>query len=265
MKWLREPLLHFLVLGGVLFFLDKALNQPEDQIRQITISPNTKQELNIIFKNSRGREPSDEELTSMVETWLKNELLYREGITLGLDKGDPMIRERVIHKMRLLIMNSIVIEQPNEDQLRQWFEKNREKYDKPKRFDFAMIKVDKQQGDGKPEAERLLLAIENGDEPAGIGRKSRGFRNRSRESIADMFGDEFTDTLITYPLREWQVTLSKQGWILARLDAVYEGEAAEFEKWRWKIEKDWQEYRQRKLANEALDELRNTYRVELQG
>lgn len=262
--WLREPLLHFFVLSLLLFLLDGTLNSSTKNDRLIYFGTDTKSELAATFEESRGRQPNHQELNELIEAWLKNELLYCEGLALGLDRGDSMIRERVIHKMRLLVLNNVVVESPSEKQLREWLEEHRNKYDKPKSFDFAQVYVKTKGSAGNLDAEKLLEEINSGNEPENIGQSAIGYRNRPRWNVVNMFGEDFVQELENQPLRQWKVMRSKNGWHVVRLDAIYESEPAEFEKWRAKIKSDWRQYRHRQLANKALQEIRNTYAVKVE-
>src|SRR5688572_2165411 len=96
--WLREPLLHFALLGGLLFAIDLMLASREDDPRVILIDPQVDAQAIEVFKAARGRAPDKDELFALRRVWLDNEVLYREGMALGLDRGDKAIRERVIFK-----------------------------------------------------------------------------------------------------------------------------------------------------------------------
>ena len=96
--WLREPLLHFVVLGALLFALDHWRAGREADPRSIVVGTEVDIEARQLFKASRGREPGAEELAALRQVWLDNEVLYREGLALQVDKGDKSIRERVIFK-----------------------------------------------------------------------------------------------------------------------------------------------------------------------
>src|SRR5262249_10145257 len=89
-----------------------------------------------VFKSARGREPNEKELYALRRVWLDNEVLYREGLALGVDKGDPAIRDRVIFKMLSVAESGLKLPPFDEELLREWFEKNRVKYDEPARYDF---------------------------------------------------------------------------------------------------------------------------------
>src|SRR4051812_13930560 len=95
-SWLREPLLHFAVLGGLLFGVDHVVASRAGDPRTIVIGAEVDRQAIDVFRAARGHAPSAEELYALRRVWLDNEVLYREGLALGLDRGDNSIRERVI-------------------------------------------------------------------------------------------------------------------------------------------------------------------------
>lgn len=262
-KLWREPLFHFFVLGLLLFLLDSAFSTSTQYDRLISIDA-AKRDLAVTFKASRGRPPSQSELESLTDTWLKNELLYREGLSLGLDRGDPLIRQRVIHKMRLLVMNNVVVAPPSEEELLKWFDDHRHKYDIPQRFDFTLFTVDAGGKGGQLEAEELLQAQNSGNEPEKLSRLAQGYRKKSHANIAREFGESFAKELTGQPLLEWKAIRSSSGWHVARLDAIFQSDPAEFETWSQKVRKDWQKYQHKRLAREALEEIRKSYVINLE-
>src|SRR5262245_38894831 len=111
---LREPLLHFLLIGSLLFAVHAVATPSISHERLIEIRPEVRQSIVDLYKSKRNTEPgselpagpSAEELERLIDVWVLNEVLYREAIAQGLDKGDEMIRERIIQKMRLLIFGN---------------------------------------------------------------------------------------------------------------------------------------------------------------
>src|SRR5262249_15596855 len=91
-RWWREPLLHFTVLGALLFAIDHHLASRADDPHVIVIDAAVDAQARQVFKAARGREPNDEELYALRRVWLDNEVLYREGLALQVDKGDSAIR-----------------------------------------------------------------------------------------------------------------------------------------------------------------------------
>src|SRR5262245_38377617 len=136
MSWLREPLLHFVLLGAALFAIDHFIAGRADDPRTIAVDRAVDREARDVFQKARGREPNADELYALRRVWLDNEVLYREGLALGLDKGDSTIRERVIFKMLSAIEAGLQRPAADEQVLREWFEKNRAKYDEPARYTF---------------------------------------------------------------------------------------------------------------------------------
>src|SRR4026208_2010340 len=96
--WTREPLLHFVILGAVLFGADHLIATRSDDPRVIVVDAAVEQQAITGFKDARGRALTADELYSLRKVWLDNEVLCREGLAMQLDKGDPAIRDRVIFK-----------------------------------------------------------------------------------------------------------------------------------------------------------------------
>src|SRR5262245_39782851 len=97
-SWLREPLLHFVLLGAALFAADHFLVTRADDPHLIVVGGDVEAEAVAVFKNARGRDPNAKELEALHRVWLDNEVLYREGLAMQVDKGDSALRERVIFK-----------------------------------------------------------------------------------------------------------------------------------------------------------------------
>src|SRR5690349_12948390 len=135
-SWLREPLLHFAILGAALFGIDHFMAMRTDDPHLIVIPAEVDQQARQLFKGSRGREPNAEELAALRRTWLDNEVLYREGLALQLDKGDSAIRERVIFKALSTVDANTKLPPHDDKVLTEWFKSHRNKYDEPARFDF---------------------------------------------------------------------------------------------------------------------------------
>src|SRR3981081_4928502 len=129
----REPLLHFVLLGALIFGVDAVLHPPPKDEKVITVTKAMGQSFIDNFAEDKSRVPSDAELEKMIESWVASEILYREGKALGVDRGDDMIRDRVAFKLQLLIFDQIRVPQPTEDQLRAWFADNHGRFDEQER------------------------------------------------------------------------------------------------------------------------------------
>jgi hypothetical protein len=129
---MREPLLHFIALGAILFAMDSVVANRADDPHTISVDASVDQPARELFKQQYGRDPDPTELQSLRRrAWLDNEVLYREGIAMQIDKGDPAIRDRVIFKMQSLIEAGLKPPTFDEKALREWFARNHAKYDRP--------------------------------------------------------------------------------------------------------------------------------------
>ena len=135
---MNEPLLHFCVLGALIFGADAALHPPDKDLREITVTKLLRQSFIDNFDEDKARAPSDAELQKMIDSWVASEILYREGKALAVDRGDDMIRDRIAYKLQLLIFDQIRVPQPTQEQLRVWFAENHERFDEPERVGFYM-------------------------------------------------------------------------------------------------------------------------------
>ena len=97
-RLLAEPLLHFLVLAMLIFALDAGLREPEADRATLMVPLGVQEEARQLFRAGTGREPDRAELQRVLDRWVRQEVLYREGLVLGLDRGDPVIRERIAEK-----------------------------------------------------------------------------------------------------------------------------------------------------------------------
>src|SRR5688572_28530498 len=176
--WLREPLLHFVVLGALLFAVDYALASREDDPRVIVIDPQVDAQAIQVFTEARDRPPNEEELFALRRVWLDNEVLYREGLALGLDKGDKAIRERVIFKALSMVDAGVKLPPLDETVLRDWFESHRQKYDEPARFDFEEAVI---VGERSEAAARAFATALNAGAPGDVQAGLRVFTARPHD------------------------------------------------------------------------------------
>lgn len=100
-RWRRfatEPLLHFLLLSLLIFALDTGVRAFQSDRPTIVVPLEVQADARKLFQVGSGREPDQAELQQLLDRWVQQEALYREGLTLGLDRGDRVIRDRVAEK-----------------------------------------------------------------------------------------------------------------------------------------------------------------------
>lgn len=260
-KWLREPLLHFIVLGGLLFAADYAIVGNADDTHTIVITEEIDNESEDLFEAARGREPNKEEMTALQRVWLDNEILYREGLAMQLDKGDDAIRERVIFKALSVIDTNLKQPQADEAALRAWFEQHREKYDEPPRFDFQEAVL---AGENSEAAIREFVDRLNNGTPGDAEAGLRVFKGRPRANLEQTYGAEFANALESAPAGAWRALPTNQGWRAIRLDAAASSKPAVFEAYRGVVQQDWTDAKMAELRTAAVRELGKKYQVKIE-
>lgn len=258
--WAREPLLHFLLLGAVLFAVDALLVSREEDPNRIVVGPEVDAEARQAFKAARGRDPDAAELQALRQVWLDNEVLYREGIALGLDRGDKAIRERVIFKALSMVDAGTQRPQYDEAVLRAWFEKNHARYDEPQRFNFqeAVLAGDSNEGTVRAFAQ-ALNAGGTPEQQAGL----RVFKDRPRDNLLQSYGEQFVDALATMTPGTWQAVNGRDGWRAVQLQSVLPAIPADFEALRNVVQQDWTDAELSQQRSDAVRKLAEKYSIEM--
>jgi hypothetical protein len=262
--WLREPLILFLIAGGLLFAVDHALN-PTDATHLIVVPPDVEVQARSEFAQSRGREPTSQELAVLRQVWVDNEVMYREGLALQTDKGDDAIRDRVIFKMLNIVDAGIQLPAIDEPGLREWFEAHRDKYDEPRRYSF-------QEGVPAP-AERTEAGIRafvdklNSDSRNEITADLRVFKGRPIGNLDDSYGPDFARTLDELHADsgkrgEWHAVHSRDGWHALRIEEIVPRQPAEFAPIAGVVLQDWKDATVTEKRIAEVRKLGAVYKVE---
>lgn len=260
--WLREPLLHFVLLGGALFAIDHAVNGGADDSRVIVIDASVDQEALKVFAEARGRAPNPDELYALRRVWLDNEVLYREGLALQMDKGDKAIKDRVIFKA-LSMINAGLKRPPLDDAvLRTWFEQNRVKYDEPARYDFQEAVLE---GDASEAAASSFAAALNAGTPGDAKAGLRVFKARPHPNIVQSYGAEFGQALEALPPGQWRALRHGEGWRVMRLEAVTPARPASFETLRSVVLQDWTDTVMADQRSAAVRALAKKYSIKVEA
>jgi len=252
----REPLVHFAILGGLIFGADALLHPPVKDDHTIIVTRALRQSFIDNFDEDKARVPSDAELKKMIDSWVASEILYREGKALGVDRGDDMIRDRIAYKLQLLIFDQISVPQPTDAQLSAWFAENHARFDEPERVGFYLTPAA-----DEATARRRLEDIQLQRESADLQRQTRAILARPVMSLAPAFGEAFRDALLALPIGQWSVLQSKDGWHVVRLDSRREGVPASLQSVRDEAARLWHTEETRRRAWEAVNRLKASYAV----
>lgn len=272
----REPVVHFAIIGIALFGLDRAISGGEAAepvvphpaftvpTEPIVVSEQTRAMLRAQWRRTHSAPPSADELRGLVEGWIDQEVLYREGLSRGLAEGDPQVRERVASQMAYVLQSRVAIPEPEEAELRAWFEEHAERYARPERVDFTQVFVEGRDAAAEARAHDLLALLGGGADPDGLGDTFAGgrrFRGRKLADLAERFGEEFTAGMEAQPAGTWVLRRSGVGLHLVRVDRWTSGRAPELEAARDQVRHDWAQAQRVAAIDQAKQRLRRRWEI----
>ena len=276
-KLLRDPLLHFLILGSLLFVVYIAMNPPADATagNQIRVTQGDIDRLRQIFEKQRQYPPTAEELQGLIQAHLKEEVLYREALAMGLDKDDAIVRRRMAQKLEFLITDVTVPDEVDDAVLMEFYEKNAVDYMRAARLSFRHIYFNPDRRGERllDEANAALQTLQTTgaglQAPDDMGDRSMletQFQQKSTVDISRLFGSEFADSIATLAPGSWQGPI-RSGYGL-HLVIVYEREAAgrhSFAEVRERVKNDYLFELRQSRNDEVLDKLKSRYEIVVDG
>lgn len=253
---LREPLVHFLLAGALIFAVNAWWHPPKKDDRTIVVTKALRKSFVDNFDEDKSRVPSEEQLKKMIDAWVASEILYREGKAMAVDRGDDMIRDRIAYKLQLLIFDQVKVDKPTDEQLRGWFEANHGHFDEPERIGFYLTPPT-----DEATARRQFEDIKAERETPELQNQTRAILARPVDTLAAGFGAEFRDALLAQPLGQWSVVRSKDGWHVVRVDSRRPGHRAKLDDVRDEAIRLWHNDEVRKRAWEAVNRLKTQYTI----
>jgi parvulin-like peptidyl-prolyl isomerase len=213
----RDPALHFLMIGGLVFSLALALGKgakPDHRGKQhsIRITREMIQALQSQAAKERGRAPSAAQLRQAVQELVDDEILYREALALGLDRGDLIIRRRLVQKMRFFAEDLGGIGEPTDAELMAYLDQHRARYERPARISLQQILFARSKwGDQAPARARHALERIAGLAPAQVKRKLEGdasslpavIQGAGLRQLESRFGRAFAQRSFDLPRGQW--------------------------------------------------------------
>ncbi len=262
-RTLREPLTHFIVLGALIFVADYFLLSVRGDPQEIVITKETYDQARGAFVAGMKREPSAAELKVLTDRWVDNEVLFREGLALGMDRGDQAMKDRVVFKVLTATQSGLALPKIDEAGLRQWFESRRDQYDLPVRLSFeeAVLAA----SDATPEKLKKFVTALNGQQAPELEGSLRIFKDRPRPSLLQSYGAAFADALAKQTLGTWVVLESQEGYRAVRLTELTPGRAVSYEEMRERVYTDWKEITSSDLTKNAIREIAKKYRIRDEG
>lgn len=273
-RLLREPLLHFLLLGAALFvaygYLEPRVGRT-DASKQILLTQDELLQLANNFQFQWRRSPTPEEFGRLLDDKVRQEVLYREALAMGLDRDDEIVKRRMAQKMKFLAEDVASAREPTRAELEAWYAKNPDKFRLPGRISFRQLyfSPDKRGGVARDDAEKALTMLAgqpvDAKVAAGLGDSImlQGYSSeRSPEQVGKEFGPAFSQALFRVDPGAWRGPLeSGFGWHVVFVDSSAPGRTPAFAEVEPEVKTAWLGEQKAIAWEKAYKEMRARYTV----
>ena len=263
-RWVRDPLFAFLMIGGAIFAAHAWFGGADD--RTIVVSESQIQRLATLWETQMGRPPASSELDALIDDHVREEAMVREAERLGLGEGDAIIRRRLAQKLSFLTEDVATLEAPSTEELRAYFEENKDRYATPAVVTFSHIYFSPERRDDAAGDARRTLADFDPDawrrtgDPFMLGRT---YAHARHGRIERDFGADFLAALEELAVSsDWQGPVeSAYGFHLLRIDAKSPALGADYESVATRVARDFDASQRAAAIAAYFDDLLGQYTV----
>lgn len=258
--WRREPLLHFVVLGGLLFGVAQWRDRQQARDDAIVVDATEQARLVARFAERSGREPTDDERQRLIAAWADQEMLLREATRLGLDDGDPIIRRRILTKIEYVIGEEAVVGAPDDATLEAFVAEHPERYSGDSRSDFVLVTF--AGPDAEARARDAKTELEAGIAPEDVGGRVAQSKRFTAANVVKTYGPVVGQAVQSAKTGEWVVVDLDRAWAVLRVTAKHAGtEVPPLSRIRNQATRDWADYQRAQAVRKRLEVLREEYDV----
>jgi parvulin-like peptidyl-prolyl isomerase len=270
MNVLREPLLHFAVVGAILFAGYSSLGDGgvgASAVEPVSIGEGDLRWLKEGWSKQWQREPSADELKSLVADLLEEKLLAREAEEMGLDRDDTIIRRRLAQKLKFLVEDTAQLAQPTDEDLQRFHAANASRFETSGKISFSQVYFNpERRPDAEADARAALAELRSGRDSAEVGdglMLGDGFAEINGLGVSSMFGAEFAHEIFALGAGQWQGPVkSGYGFHLLLVTERTLPETRPFNEVRDAVLTEWRNESQKRITRDYLAELRKKYGVE---
>jgi hypothetical protein len=270
-KFLYEPLVHFFVLGLLLFVLFAVVNDDSGRsAEEIVVGQARLSGLVANFEKTWQRPPTAEEEQNLIDSWVHEEILYREGVAIGFDLDDPVIRRRVAQKMSF-VADGVVPDSSEEAELEAWLAVNAEDYRIPAVYTLQQVYIDSQRH--ADDLDVFVISVRTSLD-RGVDAKVLGdstllpaeITSSSSVELTRVFGTDFADALAELSVGDWQGPVrSGYGLHFVKIDELIAAREADLEEVRAAVERDVMSDKSQKINDAFYAALRERYTVRIES
>jgi len=240
---LREPLVHFLALGALMFALYAVVADRNRDPDAIVVGQGQVDMMAAVFERTWQRAPTADEMKTMIDGYVRDEIFYREGVAMGMDRGDQLIRRRVRQKVEFFAESINGVPEPADAQLQAYLDAHPDLYAAPARVTFRQVYLGTEADADMPQLLAHLNELGDSDAVQELGRATQldARMDLAHETdIARAFGRQFAQALVAMPPGEWRGPIaSEYGLHLVRVSQREDARAVELAEVRGLVERDW--------------------------
>ena len=268
---LGEPMLHFLLIGIALFAAYQWMAPVDSDGRRIVITQGVVDDLVTQHVAAKGREPSSTELNHLIESYVHDEILYREGVKLGLERDDIVVKRRVRQKIEVIAEEDASTRTPTDADLSVYLAANQARFAQPAILTFEQVFLGA--STSGPEVVQTVAvtraALRNGTSPEELGKPTL-LPLRLTETPADLvardFGASFAAALEKVPVGEWAGPIdSSFGAHYVRVSERTPAVAPQLAAVRDHVVREWENERRQRARNDAYARMRGEYEVSMEA
>jgi len=263
---LQEPLLHFLVVGSLLFFY---ISSNDTEIKsQVTISQGKVKQLIAQFTKTRQRAPSDKDKKALIENQIREDLAFEHGVQMGLIENDSIIKRRVQQKIEFMLNDSIASIEPSRNDLQVYMDKHSKEYTIAPVYTFKHIYINPEKHESLDIFITELQSKDLNKDYKNVGDNmmiESSFTQISTSQIARIFGRKFAKSLDAIPLHVWQGPIkSGYGLHLVMIENKIPKHFAKLEEVEVALRRNFRADAQKKAINTFYDELKEQYDIKVE-
>lgn len=264
---LREPLVHFLLIGLALFVLYGRVASEGADSRSIEVSSARADELVRQFQGVWHRPPTASELQGLVDSYVHDEVMYREGVAMGLDTDDPVIKRRIRQKLDVISEEIGDQQAPTDAELNAYLAKNADAFRQPPILSFQQVFFSGDAPAAEVERQSLdaLAALNKGAAPASVGQATllpAAVSAMPADLVGREFGEEFAKRLESLPLNVWLGPIaSGMGAHLIRITERKPAQLPPLTDIRPKVLREWENDRRERNRAEVYRNMLKNYTV----
>lgn len=264
---LREPLVHFLLMGALLFGAFQVFDpRPQEAPDRIMLTARQIAGLEASFQSSWRRPPTKKERAALIDAYIREEVLVREAKALGLARNDPIIRQRLRQKMEFLLTSGAQALTPSEGDLRAFVEANPDRYRIDAQIAFEQVYLG--QSATEIEVDGLRKALDSGTDPNTLGQSTllpRAMPLSPTLAIDTTFGAGLSRQLEVLPLKVWSgPVVSGYGVHMVRVIGHSAAKLPPLEQIREAVEAGWRDAQAEELSENLYQELLDGYTVQVE-